>query len=335
MRFPSVLALLLLLPAARQDPPIGIIDFYGLHRVTAAQIRQALPFKEGDLLSVPSDEVKARVEKVPGVVRASISGVCCDSGKVILYVGVEEAGAASLRFRPAPRSMLRLPPDVVDAYSAFEKALDDAVRSGQSTEEAPKGHSLMRDPAARAIQERFVAFANRDLARLRDVLRNSAYEDQRAIAALVLPYADDKRAIVGDLVDAVRDPAEEVRNNAVRGLWVMAAYAQRTPESGLAIPWEPFVDLLNSPEWTDRNKSSLALMELSERRDPALLRALRERALDALVEMAGWKSQGHALAAFWIVGRVAGLPENELRAAWARGDHDSVIRAVRAGQKVQ
>ncbi len=48
--------------------------------------------------------------------------------------------------------------------------------------------------------------------------------------------------------------------------------------------------MLNSLEWTDRNKSALVLEELTRKRDTALLKLLRERAVPALVEMARWKN---------------------------------------------
>jgi hypothetical protein len=48
---------------------------------------------------------------------------------------------------------------------------------------------------------------------------------------------------------------------------------------------------LNPIEWTDRNKSSLALEMLTESRDPALIADLRARALPSLIEMARWKSE--------------------------------------------
>ena len=45
------------------------------------------------------------------------------------------------------------------------------------------------------------------------------------------------------------------------------------------MPYEPFVDLLNSPVWTDRNKSSIALMDISSTRDPRLLSLLADAGL--------------------------------------------------------
>jgi hypothetical protein len=47
-------------------------------------------------------------------------------------------------------------------------------------------------------------------------------------------------------------------------------------------------------EWTDLNKSSLALAALTEARDPILMEDPRARALSSLIEMARWKSHGHA-----------------------------------------
>jgi len=58
--------------------------------------------------------------------------------------------------------------------------------------------------------------------------------------------------------------------------------------------------MLNSIEWTDRNKSSLALYRLTENRDPKVLTILRRKALRSLVEMARWKTLGHARAAFTL-----------------------------------
>jgi hypothetical protein len=85
---------------------------------------------------------------------------------------------------------------------------------------------------------------------------------------------------------------------------------------------------LNSIEWTDRNKSSFAVAMLTENRDPALLTDLRARALPSLIEMARWKSDGHAEPAFLVLGRLAGLPDDAITAAFERGDRGSVIEAA-------
>ena len=86
--------------------------------------------------------------------------------------------------------------------------------------------------------------------------------------------------------------------------------------------------MLNSIEWTDRNKSSLALLKLTDKRDLAILSELRQKALPSLIEMARWKSSAHAWAPFVLLGRVGGLSEDEINAAWERGDRASFIEAA-------
>ncbi len=56
------------------------------------------------------------------------------------------------------------------------------------------------------------------------------------------------------------------------------------------------------------------LARLTERRDPALLTALREQALQPLIEGASWSGDpGHAGAFLVILGRIAGLPDDKLQ----------------------
>ena len=204
-----------------------------------------------------------------------------------------------------------------------------AVERGDAEEDDSKGHALFHDPAARAIQERFVGYAARDLPQLRRVLRESSDAGQRALAAQVMAYVTNKDRVVGDLAQAMSDPDEDVRNNAMRALAVFAnaapAARPKTP-----IPYEGFVALLNSPVWTDRNKASLALLRLSERREPRLLQQLRREALVPLVEMARWKSPGHAMPALMILGRIAGLSDEVAATASASplAEREAVIKAA-------
>src|SRR5215475_4576115 len=262
------LALLLTAPQDPQFPPIGIIDFYGLRNIYERQVREALQIKEGDSLTEEPKEAKRRLESLPGVAEARFNFVCCDVGKAILYVGIREKGAPSIQFHHAPQGKVRLPQDVVQAGEGYQKAVSDAVLKGNTGEDDSQGHALFNDPAARAVQEQLIKFAARDLNLLRNVLRQSADTEHRALAAEVIAYTANKQAVVNDLVEAMRDPAGEVRNNATRALWVMAGSARQTTKHPIKIPVRPFIEMLNSIEWTDRNKSSYALVRLTDKRDP-------------------------------------------------------------------
>jgi hypothetical protein len=87
--------------------------------------------------------------------------------------------------------------------------------------------------------------------------------------------------------------------------------------------------MIASPVWTDRNKGSLALDALTLSRDPRLLQQLRQRALEPLIEMARWRSPGHAGPALRILGRIGDLSDEAIAAATRGGDRDTVIRAAR------
>jgi len=320
--------------------PINIIDFYGVRKVSRDDARAALTFKEGDTITFGDDDKRPamlessekRLAKLPGVVSARINIACCDSGGAIAYVGIQEEGAPTLHLRRAPEGAQRLPPDVVKAGEEFSEALSSAVQRGDAAEDRTKGHSLMHDPATRAIQERFIVFARRDLPLLRHVLRNASDPAHRALAAQVLAYAADKQSVVEDLVRAMSDPADEVRNNAMRAL---AVFAEAVPDSKTTIPRIPaaaFLAFLNSPIWSDRNKAALALATLSARRDKSVLREIRESALVPLAEMARWKSTGHAQTAFMILARVAGYSDEAATALWDQGKREVVIQAAMGGR---
>lgn len=330
---------------ARQDSQdgaerleIGIIDFYGRDRVAADAARAALTFKVGDTLDLAMTEPPAAfrstaeaLKRLPDVLHVGMSPVCCDAGRLIVYVGIEERGAPALHLRKAPEGEERLPDDVVRAGKAFMKALLDAVKRGDSAEDHTRGHTLSHDPATRAIQEEFLRFAQRDLAVLRRVLRKGSDAGQRALAAQVLGYAPDKQAVVSDLVRAMHDPDDAVRNNAMRSLLV---FAETAPGPGTVVPRVPagpFIEFLHSPEWTDRNKASGALLALTAARDPDVLAELRRSALTPLLEMAAWQSAMHALPAYMILARIAGKTDEAARQLWDQGNRRVVIDALAAG----
>jgi len=169
-----------------QELQIGIIDFYGLNRISASQAHQALTFKEGDIISLEASgspaflaESERRLSNLPGIAHARTNIVCCDAGHAIVFVGIEEKGAAVTRFRVAPRGRARLAADVVQGEMSSQ------TRSGRRFNAAMgrrigrrDTHSITTRRRARAIQERFVGYAAPDLAkpasRLAGLIRDEA-----------------------------------------------------------------------------------------------------------------------------------------------------------------
>src|SRR2546425_2324097 len=83
-------------------PRVGVLDYYGLRKITPARIQRVLATKEGDPLPSSKGDVEERLEKIPGVVRSHLEAVCCDDGKMILFIGIEEKGAPHFEFRTPP-----------------------------------------------------------------------------------------------------------------------------------------------------------------------------------------------------------------------------------------
>jgi hypothetical protein len=105
----------------------------------------------------------------------------------------------------------------------------------------------------------------------------------------------------------------------------IATLAERKPGLGLRIDPAPFIAMLDSITWSDRNKAAMVLMALTSGRAPRVLDAVRRGAVPALAEMARWKSDGHALPAFAILARVAGVEERRIWAMASRGERERVI----------
>jgi len=206
---------------------------------------------------------------------------------------------------------------------------------GATAEDLTRGHSLMADPASRADQEMFIPLAKDHLTQLRDVLRNSADEDQRAVAAYVIGYTPSKKEVVNDLQYALKDADAGVRNNAARALMALAVLARLDPNYGMKIEPTWFIEMLNSLSWSYRNQVLKALQILTDNRDASVLDQLHERALPSLVEMARWKTLSHALPAFVLLGRLAGMPDTQVQAVWTGGDRESVITAAMSKKKTR
>lgn len=335
-----ILTLVLFLQACRQAPPmppmprIGIIDFYGVRTIPIATLRQALGLREGDTVNVSTADMLARIKRTPGVHDAAIANVCCDSTlRLIIWVGVQEQDAPAIAWAPTPIGAVHFPAKITKINADFWNAMMEGVEKGEAGEDDSLGYSVFQYAPARAIQLKLITWAPGHLAEVRDVLHHAKDPEQRALAATLIAYTPDRASVIPDLVAAVRDPSSSVRNDATRALGVLAMYAGAHPDAHLVVPVAGFVDMMNSLEWTDRNKASFVLMALTQRRDPRLLAELRAKALDALIDMARWKSLGHAMPAVIILRRIAGMPEATSMAD-LQENREAIIAAARASRSL-
>jgi hypothetical protein len=318
--------------AAAQLPRIGNIEFYGLRRITAEKILAAIDIAPGRAVPASKGALEDRIADIPEVTAAHIEAVCCEEDRVTLFIGIEERDERHIAFHPAPEGTATMPPEAMAAYHEYLGAQLRAAERGAAGEDPAAGHALSSDSAVASFQGQFVAMAARRAGLLHAVLHEGAEPEERAAAATMIGYTPEKKDVVDDLLFAVQDPDGGVRASAVRALAAIAAPAQKKPEPGIRIAPTLFVELLNSVVLSDRVEATRMLLILTGGGSAAALDLIRERALAALVEMARWKTPRYALPPFLLLGRVAGLPDEQTRRSWEKGDRETVIgKALAAG----
>ncbi|MGA2131320.1 MAG: hypothetical protein ABSH50_03320 [Bryobacteraceae bacterium] len=325
------LALLVLLAGAAGAQPqqlrVGSIDFYGYAGLDLDAVRPRLPIHVGDAVS--EDDMEKLIGRIKEDAEATnVSGICCDDkAGLMLYIALRGRSARDVPYNPAPKGDARLPRTVTDLDSQFTDAVMQAVSKGNSGEDQSRGYALSADPAVRAKQLAMRDYALSHERLIGRVLESASDAGQRATAARLMGYARQSRAQIAALVRASHDPDDDVRNNATRALWVLAT---SSPARAAQVPAAGFIEMLYSRSWTDRNKSSLLLEVLTRTRDPKLLAALRAKALDPLLEMAGWHNGGHAYGARMMLGRCAGIEEKRLEKLVEAGDLAPILAALNA-----
>ncbi len=322
---------------AAGQPRIGVVEVFGARRVPAERIRRELGVKPGDPLPKSKGEAEERLEEIDGVVRAHLEAWCCEQGRAVLYVGIEERGGPHFELRPEPSDdSLALPEEVVSAYEDFAAALARATAEGDLGEDLSRGHSLMQNVACRVAQQRLEALAELHEQLLLRAAVEAADPDTRAVAAYVAGYARNKAAAAEALQMALRDPEPAVRRNAARAMKGIA-YLALTKGGPMRVQPTWFVEMLNSVVLSDRLEAAQVLSMYLERGDEAAAAQIRERALASLLEMARWQHLAHALPAYWLLGMLGGVPQEEMEKAWAAGERERMVarieKQLRTGRK--
>ena len=330
----AALALIALLSTAAyaQNEPrrIGAIDFFGSSGLNLDKIRSALPLHVGDSFPGPfetRDVVTKAVTSVIGRPPTDIAPVCCDPhGNYMIFIGLPGTSIKQINFSPVPNANTRFPPEIVKLYDETMDSNTASVLKGDAREDDSKGYALsISDSALRAKQLEVRAYAIRHEKLIRAVLDSAREAKQRVVAAYLLGYARQSPTQLNYLVRASHDTDEGVRNNATRALSVLAESSSRVAAK---IPAGGFIRMLSSGSWTDRNKGSSVLVNLTKTRDPKLLAQLRSEALLSLVEMARWSNPGHAYNARILLARIAGIDEARAQKLAFADNADEIIKAL-------
>ncbi len=330
MKFLLGLACVCLGAMAQLRPTIGIIDTYGNRDVSREKLAKTLSLRVGDPLPPSKQSLEEALVQLKGVTRAHVETVCCEAGKAIFYIGVEESGQAHLDLREYPTAEgLEVPPEVVETHGKLIGALADAVRAKETAEDWRLGYALIQYTPAQQIQLGLPELVERNQSILRRVLRESADPDDRTLAATMLGYGPKGQGLIDDLQYALRDPEQPVRGAALRSLAPLWQYANERPQTGLRVLSAWFVEMLNSVAWQDRMNAVSLLLELSVKRDEYVMRHIRERAIPALSEMALWQHLPHALPAYILLGRAGALTEEEIQRSWSANERAEVVKKIR------
>lgn len=300
--------------AAYGQDRIGDIEFFGYTNfANPDQLRRELPVHVGDKTT---HQMKAKVRQAirldTGQGPTSVALICCNAhGDKTLFIGLPGPTTSQISYYASPKGHERLPDTLNELYRRLDRAIEAAAHTGgdATQEDDSRGYALFKYPPAHTLQLQLRNYALRHQALLLQVLRDSSDVWQRRMAADVLGYARQSQAQISALVRATHDPDSGVRNNATRALSVLAA---SNLQVAAQIPAHNFIAMVKSGIWWDRNKASFVLMELTKTRDPLLLAELRKEALPALIEMAKWRDVAHATTARIILGRIAGIPEEQL-----------------------
>ncbi len=308
--------------------PVVAVDFYGAAQVDFERLRAALPVRVGESLDAETaagQDTGAEFLKLVGDNRWSLSPVFVPDLKGwVVYVDVEPPGAASHRFRPEPSGAEQLPAEIVALY---EHAMDRYVNGGiEAGEETAEGYSLSKDPAMRADELQLIHYARKHAAKVYRVLETSASPRDRIAAAWIAGYAPQTNQQTAALLRGVDDPNGNVRNNVVRVLGVLA---EHDTSMARRIPAEPFLPMLHSLTWTDRNKAMFVLGAVTAARDPKTLATLRRDAIGPLRQMSKWTNWGHAAAALTLLGRASGMAEERLQALLAAENARAILEEAR------
>jgi hypothetical protein len=310
MRTRAILSLLTVVVAAPARDRIAFIEFFGYKNLDVEAIRRALPIHEGDpFTDVIEDQVHQAVHRVTGKNPTDVNPVCCVNDRDwTIYIGLPGDSFHTPAYHRKPVQNLHLTVDLSGLYEAMKQAEMAALSNGAAEEDGAPGYRLLKDAGARAAELRVREYALRHEDELIRVLRDSSFNDQRAMAADALGYAGRSTRQIDALEYAVQDSDATVRNNATRALGEILRAGVST---AAPVRISPFIEMLNSPTATDRNKSSLILWPLTESRDPQLLGRLHSEAGESLLEMARWRTNWNFIARV-ILARIAGVDESRV-----------------------
>lgn len=306
---------------------IGEINYFGYGGLPLARIRAAVPWHKGDTLALATFSTKPVDDAIASVIgkpATDVNVVCCDASRHLeIFIGLPGSTYRTFGGGTAPSGNTHLDPEGLQLYEQGQLLLLQAVARGTAAEDDSQGYMISKDPALKTVNLAMRSYAIGRESELMHVLQTAGDPKDRRAAATLMGYVRRSPTQLEALSKAIHDPDSEVRNNAVRALEVLAADASAEQ---MQISSTPFIGLLYSGSWTDRNKASWFLMRTTESRNPELLSSLRDQALEPLIEGASWV--GHSDPFLRILARIGGIPNDKIESLLKGNNKDAIIAAA-------
>jgi HEAT repeat protein/surface antigen-like variable number repeat protein len=306
-------------PAKPAAYTLAGIDLFGNSRTSDADLLAMLPIKEGDEIT---PEVVTRLdEKLRGSGRfayAKVSSTAYGDRKSYLTVDVVEKGEEGrFKLNSNPTGSVEVPADVLDWVKRYEKAQFQMFQvNPKRMKDINEGHYLDSDPGLREYEEKMLEMVPAHYDVLVKALREDMDPEKRALVAMLLGWAKDKKAVVAPLEEALKDPDVQVRSSAARSL-IPIAYL--SVHQSMPFPLDPIFDELHYPTSSDRTKAAALLLHLAG--DPENRIAIRDKAGDVLVRMVSAKQptqREHSLTLLTTIsGEKYGRDPEKWRAWWS------------------
>jgi hypothetical protein len=274
-------ALLLGLTAlAAAQPSLKDIDLFGTTQITLDQIQKqygdqirqfARARLSNDTLRAErlKQEIESNIHQMGDFAYVKLSLIRdYDPGRpAYLTIDVVDAKdrESRMRFLPAPKGSFPDPEGLLALWDEYMKTGWELAEKDEldfEKMECPAFHCLFGfdHPKLKKFAPIFTSRVPENKARLIQILREDGNADHRAGAAFLLAHIQDGQELIRIISPSIFDPAELVRNNAMR---VLAYISDAHKE--IEIPLAPVLKAMNFPATTDRNKASAILCGLADR----------------------------------------------------------------------
>lgn len=312
-----------------QPPRVGLVEYYGYQKLSPERISRMAGVAAGDPLPPAKADVVQQLERSPDVVQAHVEGYCCFGDQVVLYLGVLESGSRPFSLHSPPSEDLQLPLKLDLVYKRLLRSLEAAHGRGITGETLDRGYPLSEDAEARRAQETLALLVDPLVPDLGQIVRRAADDQVRAAAVYILAYTADRRAAESHLQYALRDFHPDVRQNALRTLDLVRRSLSEKPDGDFVVSSTWLIEMLSSVVWADRTEAAKVLADLTATRPESVLLTLEDRGLNSLAQMALWKTPEHAQAPYLLLGRIAGMSDDEILASFRSGNRELVLNAIR------